>query len=432
MQLRVLAGACLATMLNITVSGVAAAQDLYLVNGRIVDPATRDVRTANLLIRDGVIVGEQAEPPAEFSGDRIDITGKWVIPGLNDLHTHSYGNMAPGRVMDGVGTAAVAQRALYAGVTGFLDLFGLEQSMFELRRRQRAGEVGGADLFASLSCLTATNGHCTEYGIPTRTMDTPEEARQHVRELVAKEADVIKIVYAPTGRMPSIDRATLEAAVATANELDVRTIIHVSTWDDVRHAVAVGASAVTHVPFGPIPPDLASIMAAQRVYSIPTLAVELDYLDFVTDSTVLNAVLARSLTTEEVLDAYRGAERGARLERLRTARPTVLQSVKAMHDAGVPILLGTDAGNFGTLQGYSVHRELILLVEAGLSAWDALAAGTTRAGEFMRRPWGVSPGDQASLIVLDASPLENIRNTQRIALVIHRGTFVDREALERY
>ncbi len=142
-----------------------------------------------------------------------------MIPGLNDLHTHSYGNMAPGRVFDGAGTAAVAKRMLYAGVTGFLDLFGREETLYGLRERQRSGEeVGGADLFTSLSCLTATKGHCTEYGIPTRVMDTPDQARGVVSDLAKKRPDVVNISAIPAGRS-SLENRPLALAFPSSDSL---------------------------------------------------------------------------------------------------------------------------------------------------------------------------------------------------------------------
>lgn len=410
------------------------AQDLFLTNARIVDPAAQEIRDGNLLIQGGVIIGSPDRAPDDFTGETIDVEGQWVIPGLNDLHTHAYGNMAPGNTFDSPGTAIVARRMLYAGVTGFLDLFGREDVLYELRAQQRAGEAEGADVYASLSCLTATEGHCTEYGIETRTMDSPDEARAVVADLAAKKPDVVKIVYSPTGEMPSIDRATMAAAVATASENGIRTVIHVNTWDDVRDAVEVGASAVTHVPHPePIPDDLVALMAEKGVYSIPTLAAFVDLLAFIFDEAVLTNELATGLTTPEIIAAYASDEMRSSdpewQERTRGRRAAILASVKAMSDAGVTILTGTDSGNWNTIQGYSEHRELILLVEAGLSEWDALAAATTRAGEFLGQSFGVNPGDTANLVILEASPIDDITNTQRIALVIHLGAVVDREAL---
>ena len=412
----------------------AVAQDLFLTNARIVDPAVQEIRSGNLLIEEGIIVGGPDRAPDGFGGQTIDLAGQWVIPGLNDLHTHAYGNMAPGNTFDSPGTAVVARRMLYAGVTGFLDLFGREDVLYELRAQQRAGEADGADVFASLSCLTATEGHCTEYGIETRTMDSAEEARAVVADLAAKKPDVVKIIYSPSGRMPSIDKATLAAAVATASENGIRTVIHVDTWDDVRDAVEAGASAVTHVPHPePIPEDLAALMVEKGVYSIPTLAAFVDLLAFIFDEAVLANELATELTTSEIIAAYASDEMRnsdpAWRERTRGRRAAILANVKAMSDAGVTILTGTDSGNWNTVQGYSEHRELLLLVEAGLSEWDALAAATTGAGEFLGQSFGVSPGDVANLVVLEASPVEDITNSQRIAMVIHHGRVVDRESL---
>jgi len=368
----------------------ALAQDLFLTGARVVDPAAREVRT-----------------------------------------------MAPGRVFDSPGTAGTARRMLYAGVTGFLDLFGHEQMLYDLREQQRAGTVdsaGGAELFASLSCLTAPEGHCTEYGVETRVMSTPEEAREVVADLARKRPDVVKIVYAPSGRMPSIDKATLAAAVATATERGIKTVIHVQAWQDVRDAVEAAAAAVTHVPDQePIPEGLSKLMAARGVASIPTLAVELDMADFIRRAEVLDNPLARAVTSEAVLAAYRNEEIRHHAEEFRQKDPEraarVLASVKAMADAGVTILAGSDSGNGGTIQGYSAHRELVKLVEAGLSPWQALAATTTEAGKFLGRSFGVNPGDEANLVVLEASPIEDVHNTQRIAMVIRRGKVVDREAL---
>jgi imidazolonepropionase-like amidohydrolase len=103
------------------------------------------------------------------------------------------------------------------------------------------------------------------------------------------------------------------------------------------------------------------------------------------------------------------------------------EAVRTLAAAGVPMVTGTDVGNPGVFQGYSVHRELRLLVEAGLSPWDALAATTIQAGRLLGRKWGMDVGDEGTLVILDASPLEDIRNTERIHAVILRGVNVNRD-----
>lgn len=411
------------------------AQDLVLTNGRIVDPATKSITAGALWIRDGRIAGRGEQPPGDAPGERIDLHGRWIIPGLNDIHTHSFGNAAPGGVSDGGGTEATANRVLRAGVTSFLDLFGMEDYLFQLRDRQRAGEIGGAEIFAAGPCFTATRGHCSEYGVPTRLIDTPEDSRRHLAELAPKRPDVVKVVYdhfdyGPTS-LPSIDRATLEALVAAARQQGLKTIVHVGTWEDVRHAVLAGAAAVTHVPRGEPPPgDVAALMAAREVYHIPTLVVHTDLSELLTRPELLDAPLLIALTSDSLRGAYRRGT-AALTERLQgfvtrqvANKPGTLAAVGQLHRAGVRMLTGTDAGNWGVIQGYSVHRELIRLVESGLSPWEALGASTVNAGDFLGRKFGVREGDDANLVVLDASPIDDIANTQRIVMVVRSGRIV--------
>lgn len=412
-----------------------AAQDLVLTNARIVDPATRQITAGALWIEDGRIAGRGETAPADAPGERIDLEGRWVIPGLNDLHTHSFGNMAPGGAMDGGGTQQTAERVLRAGVTSFLDLFGMEAYILPLRDRQRAGEVGGAAIFASGPCFTATDGHCSEYGIPTRLIDTPEDARREVAGLAPQRPDVVKVVYdhydyGPRS-MPTVDRPTFEALVDAAREHDLPVVVHVGTWEDVRHAVLAGVAAITHVPRGePVPPELAELIAERGVWHIPTLVVHTDLSEHFRNPELAEAPLLVELAAESVRGIYRegtdSLPEGARqwIERQSTFKTDIMESIRRLHAAGVRFLTGTDAGNWGVFQGYSVHREMIRLVEAGLSPWDALAASTTEAGAFLGRDFGIAPGDVASLVVLDASPIEDIHNTQRIRMVVHRGEVV--------
>lgn len=413
----------------------AGAQDLVLTNARIVDPATRTITPGTIWIRDGRIAGRGAQAPSDARGDRIDLGGRWIIPGLVDLHTHSYGNAAPGGVSDAGGTGATATRVTRAGVTAFLDLFGLEDSLFALRDRQRAGEGNGASIFAAGPCFTATKGHCSEYGIPTRLIDSPDDARKQLAELGPKRPDVVKVVYdhfdyGPS-TMPSIDRPTLEALLGGAKAQGLKTIVHVGTWEDARHAIAGGATAITHVPRdGVVPPDVVALMAEKGTYHIPTLVVHTDLIELYDRPQLLTTPLLVAVTSDALRAAYaKGVDllpprTRSWIAHHRAQRDTVIESVRRLHAGGVRMLTGTDAGNWGVFQGYSVHREMMRLVQAGLTPWDALAAATTRAGEFLGQEYGVDAGDVANLVVLDASPVENIENTQRISMVVVRGNVV--------
>ncbi|HJU90558.1 MAG TPA: amidohydrolase family protein [Gemmatimonadaceae bacterium] len=413
------------------------AQDLVLTNARIVDPARRTIVQGAIWIRAGRIEGVGARVPGDARGERIDLQGRWVIPALHDLHTHSWGTAAPGRVFDGRGTEHTSQRVLRAGVTSFLDLFGAEDYLFGLRARQRRDSLGGAEVLAAGPCFTATKGHCSEYGTPTRLVDSPEDARKQLADLAPKQPDVIKLVYDNRdygpATLPTMSKATMEALVGAARERSLKTVVHVGTWQDVRDAVLAGATAVTHVPQGDtVPDDVVRLMAERKVWHIPTLVVHTELAEFLTHPEMLDSPLLVAMTSDTVRAVYRRGmagldERSRRWAEGQMARSaTTLESVRRLHRGGVRMLTGSDGGNWGIIQGYSVHREMVRLVEAGLSPWEALAASTTSAGEFLGRRYGVGVGDQADLVVLDASPIENIANTQTVGLVVMRGKVVFR------
>lgn len=406
------------------------AQSLLLLNANLVDVQGRQVVQRHLLIEDGNITAQlQAQPPG-YVGQISDLTGKWIMPGLVDLHVHISGDQAPGGFFATLDSEATLRRYLYAGVTAVLDLFGDEDSLFAVRERQRAQPASGSDLYASLSCLTAGGGHCTQFGTPTRTMDTPEEARRQILALAQKEPDVLKLVYSIHPAMPTLDKATLVAAIETGRELGIKTVVHIDSVEDMRDVIAAGPSAITHLPdLEPLPPELAAAMAASGIVIIPTLAVHTEVVDFVQDSSILEAPLALSLASPVIRAAYEREYTAERVARMRAFNAMYLDDVRVLHEAGATILAGSDAGNPGTIHGYSLHRELVRLVQAGVSTWDALAAATTDAAAFLGLEYGVRAGDAASLLILDASPVADITNTQLIDRVIHHGKIVGRESL---
>jgi imidazolonepropionase-like amidohydrolase len=419
------------------VSQTAAAQDLYISNARVLDVGARAQSTRNVLITDGILAGFPASKPPGFTGPVIDAGGRWVMPALSDMHTHSVGNFMPPRGFQMMGPEGVARAALYAGVARYLDLFSAEDAIFAARASRTTAKTPGADIFAAGPCLTATKGHCSEYGVPTRIVDSPADATREVNELATKKPDVVKVVYdhrTYLGRsMPTIDRATLDAVVTAAKANGLKTVAHVGTWEDVRDAVLAGAAVVTHTPEGPPPADIPALMAERGILHIPTLAVQSDYARFVDDPSLLDSPLLASMIGAQGVAVFKGPPPAGQLagwlELQRTSRKSNAAAVRTLAAAGVPMVTGTDGGNPAVFQGYSVHRELRLLVEAGLSSWDALTATTINAGRLLGRKWGMAIGDEGTLVMLDASPLDDIRNTERIHAVILRGVEVNRDAI---
>ncbi len=422
-------------------SGVVLAQSgsIGLVGATLVDVEKGELVRADLWIRDGKIAAIGEHPP-DFEGSTLDVSGRWIVPGLRDMHVHAVMNQAFG-AQEMLGPGKIAKRSLFAGVVGVLDLLNTENFIFGFRNRQRENPLTspGAEIFAAGAVIAAPGGHGTEYPAPAREVSRAKDARRQVRDLAEKRPDVVKIIHdrltpeqqAATFRppRPSIDEATFAAAVKAASEAGLPSVVHVRTWENVRDAARAGATAVTHLPSTPVPPEIVDLLATTGTVVIPTLAVADPSL--VTRPELLESSLMVRLTSPAIRESYRNFEiDGSRMvDGLERAMKNRFETMRKLSRAGVPLVAGTDAGNVLTVHGYSLHRELTLMVEAGLSPWQALASATVNAGELLGRGWGLESGDEGSVLVLGASPIEDIGNTETIEVVIQRGIVVDRDRL---
>ncbi|MDF3126482.1 amidohydrolase family protein [Rheinheimera sp. 1928-s] len=402
------------------------AGQLLLTNGTLLDPSDQSITKQHLLLDETGIIARLDSIPANFTGQQLDINGKFVIPGLIDMHTHAFGNRGPNAQSEIMGPGTTAQVVLHAGVTGFVDLFGNEEQLFEHRRLQQQGLIAGADIYTSLSCLTAPGGHCSQFG-KTRTIASEDEAKQHIAELAAKQADVIKLVSTIGGSLPSLPPALLKASVNEAKKRGIKTIVHIHTLADIDSAIAAGADAITHLPDdAAITAELAQRLAVNQVVVIPTLACDTDEYEFMF-SDVLQSALAKQLAAPRIIQGYQKAAGDMTPEKKQQAKQRTEKyylSMKHLVAADVLLLSGTDAGNYGTLQGFTVHREMEKFVASGLNNWQALASATSDARLFLGKPAGLQAGAQASVVILDSSPIEDIRNSQKIFAVIHKGKVI--------
>jgi imidazolonepropionase-like amidohydrolase len=405
--------------------------ELLLTNARILDPGRRSREDGHLLIRDGRIAAILRELPPQFRGRRVDLGNRWVIPGLFDAHTHAFGNPAPGAKLEFLGVAGSSARMQQAGVTGFLDLFSDEGEIFAERARQRARPAAGARIFAAGPCLTSPGGHCTEYAPPTRIVDSPAGAAAEVRELAKRHPDVVKLVYGHgfPGRYTTMSRDTMVALIAAAHAHGLRTVVHIETWQDVAEVVEAGADAVTHTPAGTMPEELITRMRERGVLWIPTMTVESELLDLVEHPERLDEPFLAQLVAPAILDAYRAIDENDPavaffLEFQRNQAATLADNVRRAAAGGVAIAAGTDVGNLATFVGYSLHREIELLVQAGLDPWDALRAATVVPATFLGGRADLAAGAPANLLVLDGSPLADIRQTRRPVAVLQDGQFI--------
>jgi imidazolonepropionase-like amidohydrolase len=377
---------------------------------------TRGIGTRDVLVRDGRISAVAPTLTAPAGAVIVDGTNRTLLPGFIDAHTHAFGD-------------ALAD-ALAFGVTTELDMFTNVSEARDRRAEQKAGPVSGrADLFSAGVLATAPGGHGTEYGIAIPTIAAPESAQAFVDVRLAEGSDFIKIILddgSAYGRtIPTVSRATLVALVRAAHARRKLAVVHVGTLADARMAVGAGADGLMHL-FVDRSPDaeFGRFVAAHRAFVVPTLTVL---------KSVVGDAQGEKLASDARLAPYLGSTgRGTLLASFafhsKMSYAAAEETVRQLKAAGVPILAGTDATNPGTAHGISIHRELELLVSAGLTPTEALAAATgAPAKSFALGNRGrIAAGQRADLVLVDGDPTVDITATRAIVSVWKGGVLLDR------
>jgi len=400
--------------------GSACSEEVLAFRGARVFDGSALQPEATVIVRDGVItaVGTVEVPAGAIV---IDGRGKTLLPGLIDAHTHTF-------------SEEQLRAAAVFGVTTELDMFTSAPFAAARRSEQSAGKASGrADLFSAGTLVTAPAGHGTEYGFPIPTITSAAEAEAFVGARIAEGSDYIKIVY-DDGKViglawNTLDETTLVAVIRAAHARKKLAVVHVLAREHARRAIAAGADALVHL-FVDKPADdaLIQLAAERKLFVIPTLTV----LDSV-NRTGANAALAADPAIAPYLNpddvrmlkaSFPGETAAAELRRIPG------ETIKALKAAGVRILAGTDCSNPGTAHGASLHRELALLVAAGLTPKDALAAATSvTADAFDLKDRGrIAPGRRADLVLVAGDPTVEITATRAIVGVWKQGRAIDRAA----
>ncbi|MEL6547309.1 MAG: amidohydrolase family protein, partial [Myxococcota bacterium] len=331
-----------------------------------------------------------------------------LLPGLIDAHAHTFGSALPD--------------AVRFGVTTVLDMFTTEDfASAERAKRATFADVAQADLFSSGILATSDGGHGTEYGIAIPTVGEAGQASAWVDERVAAGADYIKIVYihpSRAKRVTSIDAATLRALIDAAHARQKLTIVHVQDVPSAIDAVDAGADGLAHTLLDSFaPPSLLTRMAERKTFVLSTLSV-MSNLD-----RPRRARLPVTLT-----DRLSGTQRGTYLAPWPgTHQPELyanaVANVRQFRHHSIPVLAGSDAPNPGTAHGISLLAELQLLVDAGFTAQEALAAATRLPAEvFALDGRGrLKPGARADMVLVRGDPTRDISRVLEIERVWKNG-----------
>ncbi len=439
------------------------AQTLVLTNVTVIDSRLgKTLPNVTVVVKDGIIqtVARVGLIDSKPHTQIINGTGKYVIPGLWDMHVHSAGG--PAQPWD---EKIILPLYVANGITGVRDMGGDPAILEQRRKRIDSGEISGPHMFIAGPFLNGGKSDAQTIGV-----NSPEEARQAVDSLKARGMDFIKILsgISPGVYWPLADEAKLQhiafvghvptgVSAAEASIMGQKSIEHLSgvllatsskeselrqqvleagnkkDWTAYSHAMAEALSTYSQAKAW----DLFSVFVDNCTWQVPTLvwdvatanvdnpaAADDPRMKYVPKSVAKNWDPAK-LTQET------GVEQLAQSKK-ETAH--YMQLVELMRRAGVMMMAGTDSPDPFVFPGFSLHDELELLVKSGLTPMQALQAATFYPALFMtklNRYGVVETGHVADMVVLDEDPLKDIANTRKISAVILGGRYLGREDLDR-
>jgi len=364
----------------------AGAQDLVIVNAHILDGNGGAIEQGSVVVQNGRIESVRAGNASVPGALRIDARGRTVMPGLIDAHRH----LIDGDPDTWLAESSVKQMQEYldAGFTSVLASGDPTSAILELRRRLGAGELAGPRLLVS--------------GEIVSTSISPAEARGKVRELQGAGVDVIKTVYnsSPDGS----SQRTLEAIVDESNRLGIETMVHAITATSTVEAVETGPDRLVHTPHtGVLSPEAAAFVAGAGIPMTSTLGV---FVPLFADDGSLLWRDRSPLPEGGVQAAGQGPVNG-----------------RFLWDEGIVYGFGTDTR---FLPRDSLMHELKAL-QILWSPRDIVSILTKNAAAYMRiedEVGTLARGKVADLVMLEASPLEDVHNYAHVVLVVQGGSIV--------
>jgi hypothetical protein len=398
----------------------------------------------------------------------IDASGKFLIPGLADMHVHLTGAGEPSGSREFILPLLIAN-----GITTVRDMGGRVVLLKQLRQEIASGDRIGPQIFFVGPYLDGD----PPYFQPSIVVRNAQDASAAVQQLKSDGVDFIKV---QSRLQPAAYFAIAEASRRAA----MRYVGHVPDAISAREASSAGQTSIEHLtgvllacstredelrrrqlaapsPYGSVSQSLERLriwqqdlldsysdakagqlfqtFAANHTWQVPTFPL-LIHLAFLTPETdVANDSRAEYVpaSVRKIWDAGRRenlANQGAAEFQMR--RELVKRSLsvfKQMYITGVPVMAGTDATAPNVFPGFALHEDLFYFVQAGLTPLEALQAATAKPAEFLGRlaeQGTIAPGKRADLVLLDANPLDDIRNTQKIDAVIVNGKLLNRGDLD--
>jgi imidazolonepropionase-like amidohydrolase len=348
----------------------------------------------------------------------INLTGKYIIPGLFDLHAHvasvlknSYNQSESENML---------RMLLAYGVTTIRNPGGPTEQSVALRENISDGRIEGPQIFTAGQLLNTP-----QMPVPfvEKQVQTEQDVRQEVRNQVAIGVDYVKLYV---GLTPELVQAAINEA--HSNGIKVIGHLYLTSWTD---AANLGIDALTHGI--PVSPSLLSEDNQQRFLEVGDhpfnhfLWLDLVDLNGPEINEMIRALVSNNIPVDPTLDIYEAMVKEEPQNQY--LWPKILQLTKMFYDNGVTLLSGTDIPNFELVPGASLHHELEILVEAGIPPLEVIKIATRNGATALgveEDVGTIEPGKQADMIILFDNPVDAISNTKKIEAIISDGQFVSR------
>jgi imidazolonepropionase-like amidohydrolase len=424
---------------------VAGAAERLIIDHVTVIEGTGSAPQSDMAV---IVDGERiaAVTPSQLAGNepgrRIDARGKYVIPGLMDVHIHLRGAAQPSgpgvkwkEASRGEALAALASY-LYSGVTTVFDAGNNKDLILPLRADERGGRILAPRIFATGNAITYPGSHGDRISIGITDFEKDKALLDaHIAE---QQPDMVKLMIEEEGwgSRPMITLLTADLAekiVRYYNQHGIRTTAHVSNEFRSLEAIYAGLDTLAHpIIQGPVSDSFVKLMAAKKTPFASTLTIGENYSRLAEHPEYLDQPLyAASLTNEErtKLKTETSAEYRARTWTtwMKLMTPIAQENVRKIHAAGGVVACGTDQSS-----GPAVHRELELLAAAGIAPLDVIRIATYNSAVFLGKAdqiGSVQAGRLADLVLLNADPGASIDNAKQIAFVMKNGEIIDESKL---
>ncbi len=387
----------------------------------------------------------------------IDGRGKWVIPGLIDAHVHFFqsGNLyTRPDVADFNAVVPYAQEVarnkarldatfkvwLASGVTGVVDIGGPFWN-FEVRDRSVLSRAAPRMAVAGPLISMVARPQLDLGDPPIVKIDSPEAARALVARQLEREPEYIKVWFIhQAGDDLAAQEAIVKAAGDAAHAAGKRLAVHATELVVAKAALRAGADYLVHGVYdAPVDEEFLQLARKNDALLCPTLFVMEGYalaLSNTWKATEAEAARADPRILAAMYDLNEipkdklppGIADLIAKPRPLASRDVAMKDLRRIVDAGVDVVMGTDAGNIGTLHGPSIHREMALMVEAGLTPIEVLRAATVNGAKALGLEGAageVKEGMLADLVILDADPLADVGNLARVYRTIKGGVVYD-------